>query len=88
MEVAFIPTWPQKKQELREAKLPTELPRTSENTEAAFILLQEREDGSAFGEPKSTMLTLPNTEDFYPTKNVTVFGDIAFKDMMMLKWGV
>lgn len=56
MEVTFIPTWPQRKQELREAKLAAELPKTSENTEAAFLLLQEREDGSVFEEPKKNWL--------------------------------
>ena len=87
MEVVFIPTWPQRKQELREAKLAAEFLRSSENTRAAFILLQVREHGSALEEPKKNGLC-PNVEDFYPTMNVTVFGDIAMKEEMVLTWGL
>ena len=87
MEVVFIPTWPQRKRKLKEAKLAAEFLRTSKNTGAAFVLLQVREHGSALEEPKKNWFC-PNMEDFYPAMNVTIFGDIAMKEEMLLIRGL
>lgn len=69
------------------SKLAAEFLRSSENTGAAFMLLQVREHGAALEEPKKNWLC-PNMEDFYPTMNVTVFGDTAMKEEMVLTWSL
>lgn len=56
--MVFIPTGPQREQELREAKLATELPRTSENTRATQHI-QERENGLVLDEPEKNRLCPP-----------------------------
>ena len=46
-----------------------------------------RERRSALEEPKKNGLC-SNVEDFYPTMNVTAFGDIAMKEETALTWGL
>lgn len=85
MWVIFIPTWPQRKQELREAKLAAELPRTSENTWAALPPFH-KENGPVLDESKTNGLC--PTRKTLNSPRMFLFGNIAFKEVIKLKWGL